>query len=69
MMSLAARPLAQALKSAGCVNAVLLDRGDDAHAMVRRAGTTNPPVARDRESTLFVLGASMKPRSFHFTAR
>jgi hypothetical protein len=64
-----AKPLAQALKAAGCSNAVLLDRGDEAHATVRRAGTANPPVARDRETTLFVLGVSMKPRSFHFTPR
>ena len=38
------RPLAQALKSAGCANAVLLDRGEDAHAIVRRAGTPSPPL-------------------------
>jgi hypothetical protein len=61
-----ARPLAQALKSAGCTNAVLLDRGEEAHAMIRRAGTPTPPIARDRESTLFVLGVSMKPRAGHF---
>lgn len=61
-----ASPLARALKSAGCTNAVLLDRGEDAHAMIRRAGTQNPPIARDRESTLFVLGVSMKPRAFKF---
>jgi hypothetical protein len=59
-----ATPLARALKSAGCTNAVLLDRGEEAHAMIRRAGTQNPPIARDRESTLFVLGVSMKPRAF-----
>jgi hypothetical protein len=61
-----ASPLAHALKSAGCTNAVLLDRGEEAHAMIRRAGTSNPPIARDRESTLFVLGVSMKPRALHF---
>jgi hypothetical protein len=62
-----AMPLARALKSAGCANAVLLDRGDEAHATLRRAGTANPPIARDRETTLFVLGVSMKPRASKFT--
>ncbi len=64
-----AKLLAQALKSAGAVSAVLLDRGEEASAASRRAGTPTPPLARDRSTTLFVLGASMKPRSFHFTAR
>ncbi len=64
-----AKPLAQALKSAGALNAVLLDRGEDATATIRRAGTSTPPIARDRATTLFVLGESMKPRSFHFTVR
>jgi len=50
-----AKPLATALKLAGC--------------SLHRAGTPDPPVARDRESTLFVLGVAMKPRSFHFHAR
>jgi hypothetical protein len=62
-----AEPLARALKAAGCTNAVLLDRGEQATAAVRRAGTASPPVARSRTSVLFVLGESMKPRSFHFT--
>jgi len=64
-----AKPLAHALKSAGALIAVLLDRGEDAAAVVRRAGTSSPPIARDRSTTLFVLGESMKPRAFHFTAR
>ncbi len=63
-----ADPLARALKAAGCSIAVLLDRGEDATATVRRAGTALPPLARDRESTLFVLGVAMKPRSFRFEA-
>jgi hypothetical protein len=48
---------------------LLLDRGEDAHATLRRAGTPTPPVAHDRETTLYVLGVSMKPRAFHFTPR
>jgi hypothetical protein len=64
-----AEPLARALSAAGCSDGVLLDRGDEATATVRRAGTQSPPLARDRESTLFVLGVPMKPRSFHFHAR
>ncbi|HEY1954181.1 MAG TPA: hypothetical protein VGH28_01175 [Polyangiaceae bacterium] len=63
-----AEPLARALKAAGCSIAVLLDRGDDATATLRRAGTPLPPLARDRESTLFVLAVAMKPRSFRFDA-
>ncbi len=62
-----ARPLAQALKSAGCLNAVLLDRGAEATALIRRAGTPNPPLSRSSASTLFVLGESMKARAFHFS--
>jgi hypothetical protein len=64
-----AEALARALRAAGCSNAVLLDRGDEATATVRRAGTPAPPLARDQESTLFVLGVPMKPRSFHFHAK
>ena len=63
-----AEPLARALKAAGCAVAVLLDRGDGATATLRRAGTPLLPVARDRETTLFVLGVAMKPRSFRFDA-
>jgi hypothetical protein len=63
------KPLARALKSAGATDAVLLDRGEDATAAIHRAGTASPPLARDSATTLFVLGESMKPRSFHFTAR
>jgi hypothetical protein len=60
-------PLAQALKMAGCADAVLLDRGEAASGAIRRAGTTSPPVLRSDETSLFVLGRSMRPRSFHFT--
>ncbi len=64
-----ADPLARALKSAGCTAAVLLDRGEQATGLIRRAGKAAPPVARSRTSVLFVLGESMKPRSFHFSAK
>jgi hypothetical protein len=61
-----AKPLAVALKAAGCSSAVLLDRGEGATANVRRSGTGNPPVARSGATELFVLGESMRARSFRF---
>ncbi len=60
-----AKPLAEALKSAGCTTAVLLDRGEESAAIIHRTGTTNPPVSHSRSTTLFILGESMKPRAYH----
>ncbi|HSQ67037.1 MAG TPA: hypothetical protein VLM85_27655 [Polyangiaceae bacterium] len=61
-------PLALALAAAGCADAVLLDRGEDAAGAVLRAGTSKPPVLRSDETALFVLGRPLKPRGFRFEA-
>jgi len=61
-------PLAEALIRAGCTRVVLLDRGDQASATVRRAGTDHPPVARGDETTLFFLAKPMRARAFRFDA-
>jgi hypothetical protein len=59
-------PLAEALKSAGCVRAVALDRGPHTTPQLRRAGTLTPPHARDEATTLFAIAAPLKPRAFRF---
>ena len=61
-------PLAEALIRAGCTRVVLLDRGDQASATIRRAGTDHPPVARSDETTVFFLAKPMRARAFRFDA-
>lgn len=60
--------LAEALTKLGCKRVVLLDRGAHATTTVRRAGTSQPPLARSEETTLFALGLPMRPRGFKFTS-
>ncbi len=59
-------PLADALKRAGCIRAVLLDRGARATPFVDRAGGASPPRARYDVSVLYAVAKPMKPRSFRF---
>ncbi|CAN5728953.1 hypothetical protein BH09MYX1_BH09MYX1_25840 [soil metagenome] len=63
-------PLAitDALIRAGCTQVVLLDRGEQASATIRRAGTDHPPVARADETTIYFLAKPMRARSFRFDA-
>ena len=58
--------LAEVLKHAGCMQAVLLDRGTGAHGSLFRAGTTTPPRSRYDESTLYAMGKPLMPRGFRF---
>lgn len=57
-----------ALESAGCVSAVLLDRGAGEPSAVFRAGTANPPLSRYEETTLYAMGKPLLPRGFRFEA-
>jgi hypothetical protein len=57
--------LAEALKAAGCSEAVLLDRGEHAYATIRRAGTNSPPIATSHATVLFVLAEPLAPRALH----
>ncbi|HTB77736.1 MAG TPA: hypothetical protein VK762_31040 [Polyangiaceae bacterium] len=63
-----AAPLARALARAGCVRAVLLDRGTHAAGFLDRAGTADPPRARYDESVLYALGSPLHPSGFRFDA-
>ena len=58
-----------ALKSAGCARAVVLDRGVRGAQHYDRAGTSSPPRAHYDETTLFALAVPMKPRGFRFEAK
>jgi hypothetical protein len=64
-----AAPLAQALARAGCVRALLLDRGLHATAFLDRAGTASPPRAGYEESVLYAVGSPLRPRGFAFPSR
>jgi hypothetical protein len=61
-----AAPLAQALISAGCDRAVVLDRGSRATGTLDRTGTGSPPRARYDESVLYAIATPMRPRGFRF---
>ena len=63
-----ATPLAEALAKAGCVRALVLDRGARATAFLDRAGTPNPPRARYDESVLYAVGSPLRPSGFRFDA-
>jgi hypothetical protein len=63
-----AAPLAHTLARAGCVRAVLLDRGTHAAGFLDRAGTSDPPRARYDESVLYALGSPLHPSGFRFDA-
>jgi hypothetical protein len=60
--------LAEVLLRAGCTRAALLDRGLQARGFLHRAGTASPPRARYDVTTLYAMGAPMKPRAFRFEA-
>ena len=59
-------PLAEALKEAGCVRAIALDRGQRTPPFLHRPGTAAPVQARYEETVLYALGEPMKPRAFRF---
>jgi hypothetical protein len=61
-------PLAEALSRAGCTRAVLLDRGQQANALLDRAGTSSPLRSRYEQSVLYALGTPLRPRGFRFQA-
>jgi hypothetical protein len=58
--------LATALLSAGCQDAVELDRGSHHPAFVQRAGSATPPMASYETSVLYALGRPMLPRAFRW---
>jgi hypothetical protein len=61
-------PLIEALSRAGCTRAVLLDRGQQATALLDRAGTSSAPRSRYDQSVLYAVGTPLRPRGFHFEA-
>ncbi len=60
--------LAEALRTAGCTRAVLLDRGASAQGTFDRAGAASPPRAAYDETVLYAIAAPLKPRAFRFEA-
>jgi hypothetical protein len=58
--------VASVLKRAGCVRAVVLDRGAGPHATLFRAGTSAPPKSRYEETTLYAMSKPLLPRGFRF---
>jgi hypothetical protein len=63
-----AAPLAEALARAGCIRALLLDRGAGATAFLDRAGGSSPPRARYDETVLYAIATPLQPRGFRFDA-
>lgn len=63
-----AEAMADELRKAGCVRAVVLDRGERATGTLHRAGTDSAPRAFYEESVLYWLSAPGKPRAFRFEA-
>jgi hypothetical protein len=60
--------LATTLRKAGCMRAVLLDRGAGGRGAIFRAGTSAPPRSRYDETTLYAMGKPLLPRGFRFEA-
>lgn len=60
--------LASLLARAGCVRAVLVDRGAGGHGALFRAGTPTPPRSRYEDTTLYAVARPMLPRGFRFEA-
>jgi hypothetical protein len=60
--------LAALLKRAGCVRAVLVDRGAGNHGALFRAGTQTPPRSRYEDTTLYAVARPMLPRGYRFEA-
>lgn len=60
--------LATLLERAGCVRAVLVDRGAGGHGALFRAGTPTPPRSRYEDTTLYAMARPMLPRGFRFEA-
>jgi len=61
--------VAAVLKRAGCVRAVVLDRGAGPHAALFRAGTSSPPKSRYEETTLYAMSKPLLPRGFRFESK
>lgn len=60
--------IARVLERAGCVRAVLLDRGAGSHGGLFRAGTNTPPRSRYEDTTLYAMSKPLLPRGFRFEA-
>ena len=54
------------LKKAGCIRAVVLDRGAGTPGALARAGTSTPPRARYEDTTIYAMGRALVPRGFKF---
>ena len=61
-----AESLGETLKRAGCMQAVLLDRGAGAAGSLFRAGTATPPRSRYEDSSVYAMGKPLLPRGFRF---
>ena len=61
--------LADALVKAGCVRAVLLDRGAHVPVIFDRAGTSSLPKAKYDPTVLYGIAKPMAPRALRFTAQ
>jgi hypothetical protein len=61
-------PLADALRRAGCLRAVALDRGSHTPSFLHRAGSETPPRGRYDDSVLYALVSPLAPRAFRFEA-
>ncbi len=58
--------LGEVLRRAGCVRAVLLDRGAGTHGSLFRAGTEMPPRSRYEDTVLYAMAKPLRPRGFRF---
>jgi hypothetical protein len=58
--------LASALKQAGCLRAVLLDRGTGERGALFRTGTPTPPRSHYEDTTLYAMSKPLLPRGFRF---
>lgn len=60
--------LGEVLARAGCVRAVVLDRGEGASGLLDRAGTASPPKGRYDETVLYAVATPLPARAFRFDA-
>jgi len=58
--------LAATLIRAGCMRAVVLDRGAGSPGVISRAGAASPPRSRYEDTTLYAMGKPLLPRGFRF---
>lgn len=62
-------PLASILLRVGCRRVAELDRGTQHPAFVHRAGTDTPPLGGYEATSLYALGAPMRPYAFRWKAQ